>query len=321
MTIIELIPKHLAFCRTIEWLSESTVKAYKRYLNRLEVYMVKKLWDSDIKKLSCDNLVEFTAKMRSLPISKSSRYYNPETASEQKMSPNTIRHTLMCVRKFLKRCRAIWVDCVSPDLIKLPKRIKKQIPYLTKEEVKKLINLPKIVEKDKLIDYRNRLLFMVGYYCGLRVEEALNLDIHEVINSNGLLNIVGKWAKNRTIIITDEIIDLAKEFLEFREAQLWEKNTSRLLICLDKRKLWQRLNQEWVCWVFKKYRWHMLLAFNATYHMLRHSFATHLLCAWTDIRVVQEMMWHESIVSTAIYAHVPNKMMQVAHLSLSLKVA
>lgn len=170
-----------------------------------------------------------------------------------------------------------------------PKRPEKKLPnYLNKNEVKRLF--------DACENIKHRGLIGLLYGSGLKLSELLHLSIHDIDFKGNVIHIrVRKSNKYRKALLGDRLrIDLKKYFLQYKpQKYLFEGQDGNLY---SERSVQQVVKQ---------------LAFKAgitqkvTPHILRHSFATHLLESGTDIRSIQELLGHEYIKTTEIYTHIP----------------
>jgi integrase/recombinase XerD len=142
---------------------------------------------------------------------------------------------------------------------------------------------------------------MLAFTAGMRLQELLNLTIEDLYKSE--LTIQWKWAKDRLIFIGEQIHNLADEYLIERE-KLGIK--SEWLFISHHAHKGNKLSKSMVCTLFKRYSDWLWINKHITCHVLRHSFATHLLEDGTDIRTIQELLWHSYITTTQIYTHVSN---------------
>lgn len=147
------------------------------------------------------------------------------------------------------------------------------------------------------VDMRDRALFTLLYGCGLRINEALSLDINN-LPRDGFLHVIGKGNKERQVPILKQIevsID------EYRQTCPYPETPNRALF-LGKRGA--RLNQGIVQKSMRDLRKQLNLPDTATPHALRHSFATHLLQNGANLREIQELLGHVSLSTTQIYTDV-----------------
>ncbi len=199
--------------------------------------------------------------------------------------------TLNCVMNAL---RFYYGKILGKDFIYQVKRAKKdkKLPVvLSKEEVKRLI--------DSINNPKHNLMLSITYSAGLRVSETVSLRIQDIDFDRKILNIKSaKGKKDRTTLLSEKVSTQLKEYLSVYQPKFWlfegqdkgEKITIRTV-----QKIFEHALQEAE---IKK---------EAGIHCLRHSFATHLLEAGTDLRIIQELLGHESSKTTEIYTHVSTK--------------
>lgn len=150
------------------------------------------------------------------------------------------------------------------------------------------------------VEKRDKALFTLLYGCGLRIDEALRLNIKD-LPRDGFLRVMGKGRKERQVPV---LAVVEKVLNEYREAAPFTENADRPLFLGEKGK---RLNQGIAQKEMRKIRTDMGLPENATPHALRHSFATHLLQNGANLREIQELLGHASLRTTQRYTEVDGK--------------
>jgi integrase/recombinase XerD len=165
---------------------------------------------------------------------------------------------------------------------------------LTMEEVDRLIEAPDLATPPGL---RDRAMIEVMYATGLRVSELVNLTLDRVELDNGLVRTVGKAQKERVVPLGDSAVDAVRAYLDRgrrRSTEPW--------LFLNYRG--KRLTRAGFWLILRGHGERAKIDKRITPHMLRHSFATHLLERGADLRSVQIMLGHEDISTTEIYTHV-----------------
>lgn len=181
-----------------------------------------------------------------------------------------------------------------------PKLSKKLPNYLTEEEVNSLLNINLFTP----YDYRNKAMLELLYATGLRVSELCNLKITDIDIENCLIRVFGKGKKERIIPVTDLALKYLFLYLNnYRNTILKDKNSEYVFISnnltnISRQGFFKIIKKECVRASIKK---------NISPHVLRHSFATHLLKHGADLRIIQELLGHEDITTTQIYAHLVNE--------------
>ena len=149
-------------------------------------------------------------------------------------------------------------------------------------------------------DYRDKAILEILYGCGLRVSEAVCLRISCLFLKEGFVRVIGKGDKERLVPIGELAADAVRTYL-LRRPEPFDKASEDLLFLNRYGKALSRQS------VFKMIKVHALKAGimkEISPHTLRHSFATHLVEGGADLRMVQDMLGHESITTTEIYTHV-----------------
>jgi integrase/recombinase XerD len=168
---------------------------------------------------------------------------------------------------------------------------------LSEEEVAALIDS---VDVSGWQGLRDRAILEVLYGCGLRVSEAVGLKISCLYLKEGFIRVIGKGNKERLVPIGDMAITAVEEYLEARRVPADSESSDVLFLNRFGRSL-SRIS------MFTMIKTQALAAGirkEISPHTFRHSFATHLLEHGADLRVVQEMLGHESISTTEIYTHI-----------------
>jgi len=200
---------------------------------------------------------------------------------------------------------------------KLPQRLPRP---LTREEVDLLIESPDLSTPQGL---RDRAMLELLYSGGLRISELLALDVADVNLAEGQLRVAGKGAKERVALIGHKAIDALTGYLnegrpKFAEASLRYGGRTRAdgkwlakrPIALFLNRFGQRLSASMFTRSLSAYAEAAGITHQVTPHMLRHSFATHMLDGGADLRSVQELMGHESVSTTQIYTQVSQKQLR-----------
>lgn len=177
------------------------------------------------------------------------------------------------------------------EKLKSPKVPRSLPKNLTKEEVKKLLGVIPPTRK------RDRLIVLLLYGSGLRVSELCNLKIDDIDFERSLIIVRGgKGAKDRIVPISKALLRAIEDYLKTRS------DDSEYLIVEERRNRKDKLSPKTVWYLLDKYG--KKAGIKVTPHMLRHSFATHMLENGIDIRVIQEILGHSNLSTTQIYTKV-----------------
>lgn len=193
---------------------------------------------------------------------------------------------------------------VNPcESIKMPKIEKKLPNYLTIEEVDKLLD----IRCTKPLDYRNKAMLELLYATGTRISELVNLKFSQVDFEDCILRVMGKGKKERIIPISDTALKHLKVYLgEYRSFILKTKTSEYIFINKDG----NAISRVGFFKILKQLCNKSGINKNISPHSLRHSFATHLLNAGADLRIIQELLGHENLSTTEIYSHLGNKKLE-----------
>lgn len=245
---------------------------------------------------------QYHAYIRTLPCTKTSRYYG----SHKKLSSSTILWKIQAIKMFLKFTSRIYAVWDRWTRIESPRCVKPEIECLNDQEIHDLLEYISYIEVYDINRYRSLLLVLIAFTAWLRLSELLNLTYEDIKYPERMIR--GKGAKDRLVFFNNCVRDIADRYKIYRE-DIIPRNWIRLpesdwlfISHNDGRKC----SKQTVCGLFKKYRDWMHLKKHLTCHTLRHSFATHLLEQGTDLRTIQELLWHSDITTTQIYTHVSN---------------
>ncbi|MDR2372053.1 MAG: site-specific tyrosine recombinase XerD [Puniceicoccales bacterium] len=187
------------------------------------------------------------------------------------------------------------------DDVSSPKPQRKIPDTLSLREIEKILSIPNQNRPDGLRDYA---MLELMYGSGLRISELCTLELQALDFKNGFLRIMGKGSKERSVPMGSCAEEALRCYLSSARPHLVKKWTGNALFlsnrgrAISRKTFWQRL---------KNYSKRAEITKNAKPHMLRHSFATHLLENGTDLRFIQEMLGHENVSTTEIYTHVDQR--------------
>ena len=186
-------------------------------------------------------------------------------------------------------------------------------PYLpTVLSVEEVLAILDSVDLSQPEGHRNRAILEVLYSCGLRVSELVNLKISDLFLDEQFIRVFGKGSKQRLVPIGEPAIKAIGFYRQVRDAGPVSKSAEDILF-LNRRG--NKLTREMVFHIVKEQAEAAGIRKNVSPHTFRHSFATHLVENGADLRVVQEMLGHESILTTEIYTHIDSATWQADILS------
>lgn len=194
--------------------------------------------------------------------------------------------------------------------ISTPKKEKLLPKYITNEDINAIFDVPDISSP---IGQRNRLILELLYGSGIRVSELCNIKVKDIDLNNKTIRILGKGSKTRIVLYGETCAEILELYLsDGREILLNKKNNEYLIIGAYKKDkpLTTRSVQLLMNDIIKK----ASINKKITPHVLRHTFATHLLNEGCDILIVKELLGHSSLDTTGIYTHVSNERLRKVYL-------
>lgn len=196
------------------------------------------------------------------------------------------------------------IEASPTELIEAPKLGVYLPDVLSAGEIDQLIAAIDLSRPD---GHRNRAIIETIYGCGLRVSEAVNLRISDLFFNDEFIRVIGKGDKQRLVPIGKQAINAIDNYVHQRTLQPVGKRFEDILF-LNRRG--SGLSRSMVFRIIKGLAEQAGITKNISPHTLRHSFATHLIENGADLRAVQEMLGHESILTTEIYTHLDRKRWQ-----------
>lgn len=211
--------------------------------------------------------------------------------------PDTARGNIICLRAVIRYLGRRGVSVMAPEDIKIPKREKRVIEYLTPDEVERFVEVMAAPRRGypKINRVRNVLIVKILYATGMRVGELCKLNRNSF--KGGQTVVVGKSKTPRPVYINEEIGQLISEYIALRS------DSSPALFVSDRGG--QRLRPDAIRKAFRDACDRS--DFNNVHpHTLRHSFATRMLAEGVDLRYIADFMGHESLDTTRMYTHYSN---------------
>lgn len=227
-------------------------------------------------------------------------------------SARSISRKISVIRSFFKFLSREDVVKINPTINLITPKIEKKLPYfLYLQEVEKLIETPPL---DTIFGIRDRAILELLYGTGMRVGELVNLNITDIDLDEKTIRVFGKGSKERILPLGDPSIKAVQEYLTGRN--LFRKNISinkNDLNTLLLNRFGGRLSARSIRRIIIKYMKMAGLNKKVSPHVLRHSFATHLLGGGADLRSVQELLGHESLSTTQIYTHITKERLKIIY--------
>jgi len=286
----ELIDSFLDYLSVERGLANNTIISYREDLNSYMDFLAGCHIEA-LSKINKNDITDFMMRQK-----------------DRGIASNSIARRLAAIRmfhRFLTRERILKADPTS--LIDSPKLWKKIPDALSLNEVEALIAQPNIRLMQGI---RDKAILETLYATGMRVSEAVNLRLDGVNLDIGFLRCIGKGNKERVIPLGQKAIISIKRYLESARPKLLGKKQSEFLFIS---RLGKKISRQSFWKLVKKYAKGAAIKKPIRPHILRHSFATHLLERGADLRSVQEMLGHSNISTTQIYTHINKDRLKTIH--------
>jgi integrase/recombinase XerC len=280
----QTIPRFLNYLQIERNCSALTIKSYREDLELLLSYLTEKFGRTPTpREITPIELRTYVAALHEAGYAKSS-----------------VARRLASLRSFFKFAqREGKCDNNPAKPLRNPRRERKLPHFLTNQEIGKLLSAP---PKADPFGIRDRAILETMYSAGLRVSELVGINLDDLDLVEGLVRVRGKGKKERLSPLGSYAIKALQHWLKHRQPSL--KLPKRIGSPVFLNRFGQRLTTRSVARMLEKYLKLTGLDMRTSPHTLRHSFATHLLDGGADIRSVQELLGHKSLVTTQIYTHV-----------------
>lgn len=233
------------------------------------------------------------------------------TNTSDELQKTTQNYHLIALRSFLKYCAKRDIPALSADKIELARTVRKQVTFLTPEELARMFAEPDL---NKLSGLRDRAILELLFSSGLRVSELVGLDRDHINLKRREFMVRGKGQKDRPIFISPDAAEWIQKYLDERA-----DNTKPLFVRYSGSKQvdltgnFHRLTARSVQRLVARYALLAGITKHVSPHTLRHSFATDLLMNGADLRSVQALLGHSNISTTQIYTHVTDPHLKSVH--------
>lgn len=283
-----LIDRFVNYIETEKRYSPLTVKAYRRDLEEFSDYLAKVYETNDLLQVTAVMVKSFMASLK-----------------EKGQANKSIDRKISSLRSFYRYCLRENLIKVSPMVnvksLKLPKPLVKFVPESDMEKIT-------FGENDDFKTKRDELLFELLYQTGMRQAELRGLRDADVDRAAGKIKILGKRNKIRFVPLSNKMLGMIEHYRQLRDV-VFPEHDDRLLVN-DKGK------EMTPYYIYNKV--HRMLEGVTTLkqkspHVLRHTFATHLLDEGADLRAIQELLGHADLSSTQIYAHTTIEQLKKIH--------
>jgi len=288
------IDRFLQYLRVERNSSELTIKSYREDLTALEAYLGEAVGGSSPEP-SAITVLDLRGYVAAL--------------TEAGYASTTVARRLASLRSFFKfGLREGWVATNPAKPLRNPRKGRNLPHFLSAEDIGRLLATPPAQGRQGL---RDRAILETMYSAGLRVSELVGLEDGDVDFEGGVLRVRGKGRRERLAPIGSFAADAVKQWLAVRRLHVHEPTGPSAPLFVN--KFGRRLTTRSVARMLEKYLRQAGLDTRTTPHSLRHSFATHLLDRGADIRSVQELLGHKSLITTQIYTHLSTAALRQAY--------
>ena len=296
MRVQSLLTDFLEYLEIEQNRSQKTIENYDHYLKRLIDYA----GDIEVKEITPELVRKWRLWLNRLG-----------TNTSDELQKTTQNYHLIALRSFLKYCAKRDIPALSADKIELARTKRKQVTFLSEEEIRRLFEQPDLSTEAGM---RDRAILELLFSSGLRVSELVGLNKDHVNLKRLEFMVRGKGQKDRPIFISQEAASWIEKYLEVR------KDKSPALFArvgghkqADTSGNYLRLTARSVQRMVARYALMAGITKHVSPHTLRHSFATDLLMNGADLRSVQAMLGHSNIATTQIYTHVTDPHLKKVH--------
>ncbi|MCM1151298.1 MAG: site-specific tyrosine recombinase XerD [Alistipes sp.] len=276
--------RYRTYIKLEKHLSANTVESYMRDLRQF-AHFVLRLWDVPPRKVEREMIERYMERL----------YERGREKTSQARNLSGIRsfyNFLLLEEK---------IEASPAEFIETPK-VGRQLPdILTTEEIDRIIAT---IDTSTPKGRRDSAILEVLYSCGLRVSELTSLRLSDLFFGEGYIRVIGKGDKQRLVPVSTTARNKIRRWLEDRR-EMEEKCKNEDAVFLNNRG--GKLTRVMIFTIIKQATIRAGIDKQISPHTFRHSFATHLLEGGASIRQVQEMLGHESIITTEIYTHLDNK--------------
>lgn len=270
-------------------LSKNTIQAYLQDIDKLIVYLEHDNSIATPQQITIDDLRSFLGQLVKINISARSQM-----------------RILSGIRAFFKYMLLENILENDPsELLDSPRAGRKLPVFLTISEIEKLIAA---IDLSKPEGERNKAIIETLYGCGLRVSELTNLRISDIFFDDGFVKIKGKGNKERLVPVGNKALKQIELYRYEIRSHLNIKKGNEDILFLN--RFGSQLSRVSVFNLIKELALIAGIKKQISPHTLRHSFATHLIEGGADLRAVQEMLGHESIITTEIYTHLDREFLR-----------
>ncbi len=290
------IDLYLQFIKLEKGLSENSVVSYQNDIERYLNYLVTEHKIKDLSGVALYHIEQFLDFL----------------VDHELLTSSSIARNISSIRGFHEFAVVEGLSVANPaELIELPKKAQTLPEVLTAEEIELILDAP---DTEKPAGIRDKAILETLYGTGMRVSELTDLETNRLFFEIGFIRVIGKGSKERLVPVGEIAQDAISNYLEavrplFFRPEKAHKSKNKVFLnqrggALTRMSIWN---------IVKKAAFEANINKPVYPHIFRHSFATHLLEGGADLRAVQEMLGHSSILTTEIYTHVDRSFLHQVH--------
>lgn len=294
-TFKSFLKRYLQFVKVEKGLAENSSLSYENDLSRYLLFLQHTIKLNDLSGVTLHHIEQYLDEL-----------------TELGLATTTIARNISSIRSFHEFAVVENLAEANPaELIDLPKKAQKLPEVLEPYEVERMI---KEADRTDNAGIRDAAILETLYATGMRVSELTDLELDRLFFEIGFIRVIGKGNKERLVPVGDAAQTSIEHYIEsvreeFINPKNREKAENKLFLnqrggALSRMSIWNIVN---------KYALKAKIEKNVYPHIFRHSFATHLLEGGADLRAVQEMLGHSSILTTEIYTHVDRSLLHQIH--------
>lgn len=289
------LQRYLQFIKLEKGLSKNSVVSYENDLRRYLMFLAQDLRLKDLAGVTLNHIEQYL-----------------EELSAMNLSASSVARNISSIRSFHEFAVVEKMAEANPaELVELPRKAQKLPEVLTPDEIGRILETP---NRETDAGIRNAAILECLYATGMRVSELVNLELDNLFFEIGFIRVVGKGNKERLVPVGEIAQSALEHYIEtvrprFKSDNHPQKAENKIFLNqrggpLSRMSIWNIVNDAAERAGIEK---------NVYPHIFRHSFATHLLEGGADLRAVQEMLGHSSIITTEIYTHVDRSLLHQIH--------
>ncbi len=302
-----LVEEFLVYVRHERGQAAHTQRTYAALLGRFSDWAAPQGIEKP-RDVTFQHLMQFLEAERNRPITGPGRGKAKPGAATKNLSAASVYLQVSALRAFFRFCAEEGFVTQDPtENLSLPRRWKQLPKAMSREEIERLLTPPTEATPAALCDHA---VLELAYASGLRLSELRGVRLEQLHLEAGFLTVVGKGGKERVVPVGKMAQAALRRYLDAARPALVTPKTPSFVFLTQRGTgfahvtLWLRIKQGVARAGIQR---------NITPHMLRHSFATHLMENGADLRVIQELLGHTSISTTEVYTHVAGKRLRDVH--------